>query len=99
LNALRQTIALDPLSDPGTADERRELFFRERAFWLYGTGHRLGDLRRLIHRYGQDPEAVFPTGPIGEEGWAGSYSNATSLAFDGDFERVHNSAITGCTEL
>jgi hypothetical protein len=36
--------------------------FSERAFWLFATGHRLGDMRRLIRQYGRDPETVFPTG-------------------------------------
>jgi hypothetical protein len=36
--------------------------FRERAFWLFMTGHRLGDLRRLIRQYGRGAETVFPTG-------------------------------------
>ncbi len=54
---------LAPLSDPGTASARVDLMFRERAFWLYGTVHRLGDLRRLIRQYGRNSESVFPTGP------------------------------------
>ncbi len=29
---------------------------------LYSTGHRLGDLRRLIRQYGRGAETVFPTG-------------------------------------
>ncbi len=37
--------------------------FRERAFWLYGTGTRLGDMRRLIRQYGRDQSTVFPAGP------------------------------------
>ena len=36
--------------------------FRERAFWLYGTGTRLGDMRRLIRQYGRDQSTVFPVG-------------------------------------
>ncbi len=40
-----------------------DLTFRERAFWLYGTGARLGDLRRLIRQYGRDQGTVFPMGP------------------------------------
>ncbi|MGV3708234.1 MAG: hypothetical protein ACO1Q7_05285 [Gemmatimonas sp.] len=36
--------------------------FAERAYWMYMTGHRLGDLRRLVRNYGRDPETVFPTG-------------------------------------
>ncbi len=53
---------LAPLSDPGTDSARLDLMFRERAFWLYGTVHRLGDLRRLIRQYGRNSESVFPTG-------------------------------------
>jgi hypothetical protein len=36
--------------------------FAERAYWMYMTGHRLGDLRRLVRHYGRDAETVFPTG-------------------------------------
>ena len=54
--------ALAPLTDPGTAAARVDLLFRERAFWLFGTGRRLGDLRRLIRQYGRDQATVFPTG-------------------------------------
>ncbi len=43
--------------------EQVDVMFRERAFWLYGTGTRLGDLRRLIRQYGRDQSTVFPTGP------------------------------------
>src|ERR1043166_7244930 len=53
---------LTPLADPGTATARVDLMFRERAFWLYLTGHRLGDLRRLVRQYGRTPDAVFPGG-------------------------------------
>ncbi len=53
---------LTPLSDPGSDSARVSLMFSERAFWLYGTGHRLGDLRRLIRQYGRDQSHVFPVG-------------------------------------
>ncbi len=43
--------------------ERVDVMFRERGFWLYGTGRRLGDLRRLVRQYGRDQSTVFPTGP------------------------------------
>jgi hypothetical protein len=39
-----------------------DFMFRERAFWLFGSGTRLGDLRRLVRQYGRGPETVFPTG-------------------------------------
>jgi hypothetical protein len=81
LNALRQdnadtkitfpdsliTIAADSTTG-ASAEEQVDVMFRERAFWLFGTGTRLGDLRRLIRQYGRDPNTVFPTGayPKGE---------------------------------
>jgi starch-binding outer membrane protein, SusD/RagB family len=45
-----------------SADLRVDVMFRERAFWLFGTGTRLGDLRRLVRQYGRGSESVFPTG-------------------------------------
>jgi hypothetical protein len=54
--------ALTPLADPGSTTAREDMMFRERAFWLYLTGHRLGDLRRLVRQYGRSADAVFPGG-------------------------------------
>ncbi|MGH7718175.1 MAG: hypothetical protein ACREON_04945, partial [Gemmatimonadaceae bacterium] len=59
--------ALPPLVLPATRAEQENLLFRERAFWLFLTGHRLGDLRRLARPvsdggYGRPVESVFPTG-------------------------------------
>lgn len=51
---------MPPLSDPGTPDARLELLFREKAFWTYGRGQRLGDLRRLIRYYNKTAAQVFP---------------------------------------
>jgi hypothetical protein len=63
LNALRSSVTgLVPLTDPGTDTGRVSLLFSERAFWLFGTGTRLGDLRRLIRQYNRPAESVFPTG-------------------------------------
>jgi hypothetical protein len=62
LNAARATVTgLTPLTDPGVAG-RVDLMFRERAMWLFMTGHRLGDLRRMVRQYGRGAETVFPTG-------------------------------------
>jgi hypothetical protein len=55
--------ALGPLAQPATNAERVDLLFSERAFWLFGTGHRHGDLRRLVRQYSRPSESVFPTGP------------------------------------
>ncbi len=57
---------LPPLTADSTttasAVEQLAVMFRERAFWLFATGHRQGDLRRLIRQYGQMQAQVFPTG-------------------------------------
>lgn len=55
-----------PLPDDSTVGANSELrvnvLFHERAFWLFGTGHRQGDLLRLIRYYGRSPDSTFPTG-------------------------------------
>ncbi|MEP7383592.1 MAG: hypothetical protein ABI910_18045 [Gemmatimonadota bacterium] len=66
LNNLRATAtapSMAPLADPGTPAARVDLLFRERAFWLYLTGHRFGDMRRLMRQYGRAYNTVFPVGP------------------------------------
>jgi len=62
LNDLRAGAGLTPLATPGDLVAATDVLFAERAFWLYATGHRLGDMRRLIRQYGRDAETVFPTG-------------------------------------
>jgi hypothetical protein len=46
-----------------TFEAQRATFFRERALWLYNTGHRQGDLRRLVRQYGLTTSQAFPSGP------------------------------------
>jgi hypothetical protein len=79
LNALRTTVAgLSPVADPGATPDtaaRTNLMFRERAFWLFATGHRLGDLRRLVRHYGRGAETVFPTGAFPKGGAYGTDVN------------------------
>jgi len=75
---------LDPLVDPGIGlltpaemfEARRALLFRERALWLYNTGHRQGDLRRLVRDYGFTSSQVFPSGPYAR---GGNYGNDVSF--------------------
>lgn len=95
LNALRATVGLGDLVDPGDASARVDLLYRERAFWLYLTGRRLGDLRRLMRNYGRTAESVFPTGayPLG-----GVYGTATAIPFVEANEGQFNPNITvGCS--
>ena len=49
-----------PAGPPGTQDEGVDLLFSERAFWMFATGHRLGDMRRLIRQYGRTAERSSP---------------------------------------
>jgi len=73
LNALRATpprlgevqptaTQLPPLAPPATQDAAINLLFREKAFWTFGRGQRLGDLRRLIRQYNRTQDNVFPVG-------------------------------------
>jgi len=94
LNALRATIGLGTLSVPSTQQGQVDLLYSERAFWLYLTARRVGDLRRLIKNYGRDPESVFPTGPYRN---GGSFGNATSFPFTVAVQGQFNPKITtGC---
>lgn len=69
LNDLRQN-AISPAIPPLPADStttasdtlQQNVMFRERAFWLYGTGHRMGDMRRLIRQYHRTIQQTFPQG-------------------------------------
>ena len=107
LNALRSGsgLGLTALADPGTPDARVDLMFRERAFWMYATGHRLGDLRRLARStarggYGRNAETVFPTGTYIYRGTAqGTYG--TDVNFPIPIEEGNNpasKAIDGCID-
>jgi len=104
LNSLRSGsgLALAALTDPGTDSARVDMTFYERAFWMYATGHRLGDLRRLSRAvasggYGRDPESVFPTGTYIYRGQAsGTYG--TDVNFPIPIEEGNNPLSSGCID-
>jgi hypothetical protein len=54
----------DPGSVDGSDSARVSMLFRERAFWLFLTGHRQGDLRRLVRQYGRDQSFTYPIGAM-----------------------------------
>lgn len=86
LNLLRQTAitpALPDLAPPATQTEGVDLLFSERAFWLYATGHRLGDMRRLVRQYGRSSDTVFP---VGDYLRGGSYGNRVNFPVPVDEE-------------
>lgn len=101
LNSLRESAASPPLpllsEDSTTAastEERVSTLFHERAFWLFATGHRQGDMLRLIRRYGRAPEGTFPSG---EYAPSPGVRYGPDIVFTPAGEEA-NSAYTGCTE-
>jgi hypothetical protein len=77
LNALRasvqtigtiKTTVMTALPTPATKDAATTLFFREKAFWTFARGQRLGDERRLVRQYGRSQDQVFPTGAFHKNG-------------------------------
>jgi hypothetical protein len=54
--------AMATLATPANQTDATSLLFREKAFWTFGRGQRLPDLRRLVRQYGRTDEQVFPTG-------------------------------------
>jgi starch-binding outer membrane protein, SusD/RagB family len=95
LNTLRTDAGLPgDLTDPGTADAQVDLLFRERAFWLFLTGHRLGDLRRLIRQYGRTADTVFPSGTYFKGGQP--YGAAVNLPLPAT--ETNNPKVTGCLD-
>jgi hypothetical protein len=81
---------LAPLTDPGTADARRDLLFQERAFWLFLTGHRLGDLRRLVANYGLPANTVYPTGVYYKDDGSGSDVYGDDVVLPIDVDELNN---------
>jgi hypothetical protein len=93
LNTLRDGIGLEPLTDPGTLVARENLLFTERAYWLFLTSHRLGDLRRLVRQYGRPVNTVFPTGEYFK---GGTYGNDVNLPVPG--AEKNNPNFTACLD-
>ena len=76
LDANQDPRTLPPLLPAATPDAQRDQLFKERAYWLYLTSHRLGDLRRLVRQYGRGNEQVFPTGAYHKPGTYGTDVNS-----------------------
>ncbi|MCE2952856.1 MAG: hypothetical protein ACK6DR_17695 [Gemmatimonas sp.] len=98
LRATATTPAMAPLpgSAPTTQAAAVSLLFEERAKWLYLTGHRLGDLRRLVRQYGRAANTVFPTGNLPAP-LAGVYGNDVNLPIPFD-EKNNPKATAGCLD-
>ncbi len=82
LNALRATpptqgifklaSTLAPLATPGSQSAATSLFFREKAFWTFGRGQRLGDLRRQVRQYALAMNQVYEVGSFFKNGQYGT---------------------------
>ena len=94
INEARAFADLTPVSDPGSPDTRVDLLFRERAFTLFATSHRLGDMRRLVRQYNRDPESVFPTGNYHKDG----LKFGTDVNFLIPTPEKNNPKFTGCLD-
>ncbi len=82
------------LVNPASDSAKVDLLFRERAFWLFLTGHRFGDMRRMIRQYNFREEALYPSGVWGYNRF-GSYGNDVSLPVPVE-EQETNGLYTGC---
>jgi hypothetical protein len=67
--------------------------FREKAFWTFARGQRLGDLRRLVRQYNLAPTDVFPEGIHFKAGTFGSDVNLPVVT-----DEENNPNFTGCLD-
>jgi hypothetical protein len=98
-NTLRATLnaaAVGPIdADAMTAAQRVDFHFRERALWMYATGHRLGDMRRLVRQYGRAENTVFPTGAYYRPQYP---SFGSDVNFPVPFSETNNPNYSGCID-
>ncbi len=88
---------VDLLGAEPVSDARLDLLFEERAYWLFLTGRRQADLRRLITQYGRDQRTVYPSGFWGRQKLA-SYGERISVPVP-NLERERNPLYRGCDDV
>jgi starch-binding outer membrane protein, SusD/RagB family len=82
---------------PTTRDAAIDLYFREKAFWTFGRGQRLNDMRRLMRQYGRAEDRVFPTGVYSFGNTAtGTYGH--DVNFPVNDAELNNPEFKGCTD-
>ena len=87
------TPAMAALPAPVDAAAALKLYFREKAFWTFGRGQRLPDLRRLVRQYGFTQDQVFPTGQFFK---GGTYAADVNLPVTVDEQ--NNPEFTACLD-
>ncbi len=89
--------AVDPIPNGVTVrDVRLDLIFKERAYWMFLTGRRQSDLRRLIEQYGRESYTVYPSGLWGRQQLS-SYGSRISLPVPVR-EQLTNILYRGCED-
>jgi hypothetical protein len=91
LRAFFPDFGLGNLATPGADSTAASLLYSERAFWLFATGHRLSDMRRLVRLYQRPADTVFPTGAYHK---GGSYGTDVNLPIP--IEEQNNPNFSGC---
>jgi len=93
-----QSANLTNLAQPADSIARTNVMYSERAFWLFSTGHRLGDMRRLVRPttaggYGRAVNSVYPNGA-----WfkGGNYGDAIQMVLP--VEELNNPNYHGCAD-
>lgn len=80
------TLAALPASAVADQNTARQTMWAERAYWLFNTGHRQGDLRRYARApYNFATNKLFPSGPYFRNG---NYGN--DVAFPVPFNEINN---------
>jgi hypothetical protein len=96
LDLARASFGMGPVTDPGTAEGRVDLLFRERAFSLFATGHRLGDMRRLVTQYNRAANTVYPIGAYHKDNLTRGVDR--SFVIPASEENNPNYSATGCSK-
>jgi hypothetical protein len=102
LNTLREDTSMPDLTADSTTDAasdsaRVDVLFRERAYWLFGTGHRAGDMRRLVRQYRRAANAVYPAGAMTYPPTPLPYLPTATVPVPGD-EAQFNPKYAGCID-
>ena len=86
-----QAPVMAALPVPATLEEAINVLFREKAFWSFSRGQRLGDMRRLIRQYNRTEDNTFPSGTHYR---GGDYGDDVNLPVP--FDETNNPNFTAC---
>ena len=87
------TPVMAALPMPANTAAATTLYFREKAFWTFGRGQRLPDLRRLVRQYSFTQDQVYPTGQFFK---GGTYASDVNLPVTVD--ELNNPDFTACLD-